>query len=71
LCDAGRIDVNGFVTKASKEIMVGDKIEIRRGTRRTTVRVLQIPTSKQVSKAGAGELIEIIKDETAADELLT
>jgi ribosomal 50S subunit-recycling heat shock protein len=71
LCDAGRIDVNGFVTKASKEIKVGDTIEIQRGTRRTTVRVLQIPTSKQVSKAGAGELIEIIKDEAAADDLLT
>jgi len=71
LCDAGRIDVNGLAAKASKEIKVGDEIEMRRGTRRTTVRVVRIPTSKQVSKAGAGELTEIIKDETTGDDLLT
>ena len=71
LCDAGRIEVNGHNAKASKEIKAGDEIAIRRGNKRTLVRVLGIPASKQVSKAEAGSFIHIIEDETIKDDLLT
>ena len=71
LCDAGRIDVNGFAAKASRDVKAGDEIEIRRGPKRTVVRVREIPAVKQVSRAEAGALIEIIKDETVDDDLLS
>lgn len=71
LCDAGRIDVNGSKAKASKEIKPGDEIELRRGARKTRVRVVELPRTKQVSKAEAGNLIEIFSDETSADSLLS
>jgi ribosomal 50S subunit-recycling heat shock protein len=69
-CDAGRVRLNGAGAKSSKEVKAGDEVEIRRGNRRTCVRILTVPTGKQVSKAAAAELFEIISDETLADELL-
>jgi ribosomal 50S subunit-recycling heat shock protein len=71
LCDAGRISVNGSKAKASKETKAGDEIELRRGSRKTVVRVIEIPRTKQVSKAAADSLIEILAEETEADTLLT
>ena len=69
-CDANRIRVNGQTAKASKEIKAGDEIEIRRGDKRTLVRVVEVPRSKQVSKNEAGALIDIIEDERLADDPL-
>lgn len=69
-CDAGRVRLNGAAAKSSKEVKAGDEVEITRGNRRTTMRVLTVPTSKQVSKAAAGELFETISDETLDNELL-
>ena len=62
LCDAGLIFVNGAKAKASKEVKVGDTIEIKRRTRHTTVEVVNIPASKQVSKDAAGELYRMLAD---------
>jgi ribosomal 50S subunit-recycling heat shock protein len=70
LCDLGRINVNGVAAKASKEVKVDDVIEIMRGEKRTIVRVLEIPGSKQVSKQSAGSLVEIVMSETVEDPLL-
>ena len=70
LCDLGRINVNGTGAKASKEIKVGDEIEITRGDNRTLVKVLTIPGTKQVSKQAAGSLVEIVSRETVEDPLL-
>jgi len=70
LCDAGRIRVNEQTGKASKEIKPDDEIEIRRGERRTVIRVLAVPHSKQVSKTQAASLFETISDEPIADPLL-
>jgi len=64
LCEAGRISVNGYKAKASKEIKPGDLIEIRRGDRRTIARVAAIPSSKQVARAVSTSLTEVIADET-------
>jgi ribosome-associated heat shock protein Hsp15 len=71
MCDAGRIRVNGQAAKASKEIKPGDEIEVRRGERRTTVRVLEVPRSKQVSKTAAIQLFETMSDVRPEDTLLT
>lgn len=66
-CDAGLIKVNGLTAKSSKEIKVNDLIEIRRRNRITTLKVLQVPAVKQVSRNDAANLYEIIFEEIIAD----
>jgi len=56
------IFVNGSKAKASKEIKPGDKIEIKRRSRHTSVEVVNIPASKQVSKNAAADLYHLIDD---------
>jgi ribosomal 50S subunit-recycling heat shock protein len=70
LCDKGRINVNGITAKASREVKIGDEIEIIRGEKRTLVRVSAIPGSKQVSKDAAALLVEIVRSESVKDPLL-
>ncbi len=66
-CDAGVVSVNGAVAKSSKEVKVGDEIEIRRRNRVTTVAVLQVPDKKQMSKTGAEDLYKIVSEKTIAE----
>jgi ribosomal 50S subunit-recycling heat shock protein len=70
LCDAGRIHVNSVAAKASKELKQGDEIEITRGEKRLVARVLEIPSSKQVSKQSAASLVEIVSSQTVEEPLL-
>ena len=70
LGDAGMIKVNGIVAKASKELKPGDEIEIKRGTRLTKLRVVELPTSKQVSRTDASSFVEVISDVKEQDSLL-
>jgi ribosomal 50S subunit-recycling heat shock protein len=70
MSDAGAIKVNGAAAKASKELKLGDEIEIKRGTRQTLLRVLALPTSKQVSRADASSLVEVISDVKEQNPLL-
>ncbi len=67
LCDAGAVEVNGAPAKSSRTVREGDRITIRRRLRATTVRVLSIPTTKQVAREHAASLYEILSDE-AVDE---
>ncbi|MGB7210492.1 MAG: RNA-binding S4 domain-containing protein [Pyrinomonadaceae bacterium] len=67
-CDAGVVSVNGMAAKSSKEVKVGDEIEIRRRNRVTTVAVLQVPDKKQMSKAGAEDLYKIVAEEAIAEK---
>ncbi len=64
-CNSGLIKVDGATAKSSKDVKAGDEIEIRRYNRLTVVRVLFIPTKKQVSKANASSLYEVISDAAA------
>ncbi len=41
-CDAGRVNVNGKVAKASQEIKEGDVIEIRFGSNLTAIEVTAV-----------------------------
>ena len=59
-CDAGRVKLNGVNAKPSKEVKVGDLIEIRRGDKKTTVKVVAVPTRKQVSKEEAAGLVDVV-----------
>ncbi len=50
-CDGGRVTVNGAPAKASRDVKVGDVIELRFGER--TVRVEVLTVAEAVSKADA------------------
>ena len=67
-CDAGLVKVNNLTAKSSREIKPGDEIEINRRNRKTRVKVLQVPNTKQVSRANATNLYEVLSDE-AVDEI--
>jgi ribosomal 50S subunit-recycling heat shock protein len=67
-CQANLIQVNGKTAKSSYAVQTGDEIEIKRHARLTKVKVLKVPAQKQVSKKDAGDLYEIISDETIDEE---
>jgi ribosomal 50S subunit-recycling heat shock protein len=70
-CDAGLIKVNDAVAKSSKEVKTGDEIEIKRRDRRTLLKVREVPSKKQVSRAAAADLFEILSEETLEDDILS
>lgn len=68
-CDAGKVSVNDIKAKSSREIKIGDEIEIKKGNRKTRVRVLQIPDKKQVAKHEAANLYEVLSEESTEENL--
>ena len=68
-CDAGLISVNGMKAKPSKEVKEGDRIEIKRRNRLTEVVVRSVPATKQLSKASAGELYQVVEETVLEDDL--
>ncbi|WP_245807293.1 S4 domain-containing protein [Desulfurobacterium atlanticum] len=62
LCDEGVVRVNGTVVKASKEIKVGDVVEIDTVNRFLKFRIEEVPSRKTVSKKKAKELISVLED---------
>ena len=50
-CDGGRVSVNGAPAKASRDVKVGDVIELSFGARNVRVEVVSV--SETVSKADA------------------
>ena len=57
-CDAGRIEVNGRVVKASYDVKTGDVIEIHMGEKSVKVEVLQI--AEHVLKNDASLLYKVL-----------
>lgn len=70
-CDANKVSVNDIKAKSSREIKTGDEIEIKKGTRRTRVKVLQVPDKKQVAKHEAANLYEVLSEESLEEDLLS
>ncbi|HYJ91789.1 MAG TPA: S4 domain-containing protein [Pyrinomonadaceae bacterium] len=68
LCDSNRVSVNGGAAKASKEIKIGDEIEIVRGSRQTIIKVIDVPGTKQVSKQFAARLFNVLEDKFLTDD---
>lgn len=62
LCDLGVVKVNGTTVKASKEVKLGDTVEIDTVSRYLRFTVLEVPTGKNVSKKRAKELVKILED---------
>ena len=57
-CDAGRVEVNGKVAKASQNVKQGDIICVKFGTREMKVEVLNV--ENVVKKEEAAELYRIL-----------
>lgn len=51
MCKSGVVSVNGIVAKASKDLKIGDKIEIKFLNRVDTYEVLSLPLTKSVPKS--------------------
>ena len=68
LCEAGAVSVNGAAARSSREVRAGDEITIKRRSRALTVRVLSVPQSKQVSRADAPSLYEVVSDISVNEE---
>lgn len=62
----GRIQVNGRTAKPSTEVDVGDVLVLEFGNRRLTIRILDV--KKQVSKAAASLLFEVIEETRIHEE---
>ena len=60
LCDAGIVLLNGRPAKSAHDINAGDEIIIRKANQETVARVLNVPTSHNVSRRDANSLIEIV-----------
>ena len=57
-CDASRVTVNGREAKASYDVKIGDVIDISFGSRRVSVRVLDIrETTKKSESVGMYEIV--------------
>ena len=56
-CDAGRVEVNGKVARASYDVKVGDVIAITLGAKVMRVRVTNV--TEYVTKESAAELYSI------------
>jgi ribosomal 50S subunit-recycling heat shock protein len=67
LCDASRVSINGSTAKSSRAVKVGDEISIRRHHTLTTVRVLDVPTTRQTSRKEATTLYEVLREESLDD----
>ncbi len=60
LCDAGFVLLNGRPVKSAHVVKMGDEIVLRRRDRETTVRVVNVPVSSNVSRRDARRLIEVV-----------
>jgi ribosomal 50S subunit-recycling heat shock protein len=69
LCEAGQVFVNGAAAKSSRAVRVGDEIELRRRRQILLIRVTALPATKQVARADARSLYEILSDVSVADEI--
>jgi ribosomal 50S subunit-recycling heat shock protein len=68
LCEAGAVEVNGLPARASRQVRVGDLLTVRRRGRALTVRLTALPAAKQVSRAEAPTLYEIVSDIRTEEE---
>jgi ribosomal 50S subunit-recycling heat shock protein len=68
LCEAGQVRVNGVPAKSSRAVQTHDEITVLRRNRLLTVRVLSVPTTRQISRSDASGLYEILSDQEIPTE---
>ena len=57
-CDAGRVEVNGKVARASYDVKIGDKIKVSLGQNERCYEVLEI--NERALKENAADMYKII-----------
>lgn len=57
-CDAGRVEVNGKVARASYDVKIGDKIKVSLGQNERSYEVLEI--NEHALKENAADMYKII-----------
>ena len=62
LCDAGFVLLNGRRAKSAHVVKMGDEIVLRRRDREIIARVVSVPTSANVSRRDAKQLIEVVSE---------
>jgi ribosome-associated heat shock protein Hsp15 len=67
LCDAGLVSVNGLLAKPAHAIKAGDEITLTRRNKRSVFRVLSVPEERQIAKASASGLYELVDEELLSD----
>jgi len=67
MCDAGRVSVNRSVSRAGREVQIGDTLEIDFPRRWMRVRVRSIPPHSP-AKDSAKEMVEILEDRKISAE---
>lgn len=55
-CDAGKVEVNGKIARASYDVKAGDEIKVTLGTKENRYRVLQV--TEYVTKEDAAKMYE-------------
>jgi ribosomal 50S subunit-recycling heat shock protein len=70
LCEAARVSINGNSAKSSHAVKPGDEILIHLHNKLTTVRVLSIPTARQVSRKESRTLYEVLSEEPLDEDEL-
>ena len=62
-CDKGLVKINGQTAKASRDVNLNDIVLIRYARKIIQLKILEIPHGN-VSKKQAGDLFEVIHEET-------
>jgi ribosomal 50S subunit-recycling heat shock protein len=62
LCEKGAVKINGEIAKPSKQVSLGDVIEVDTLTKYLKVKVLKVPKGKNVSKKESRELVETLEE---------
>lgn len=57
----GFVLVNGASAKASYKVKVGDEITVETPTKRTTARVIVVPTSNSINKKDVADYITVLE----------
>lgn len=69
LCDAGLVLLNGNVAKSAHTVKINDELTLKRHRKVTTVRVLAVPETKQVSRTEVTSLYEVLNEREEEDAL--
>ncbi|MGM0519710.1 MAG: S4 domain-containing protein [Campylobacterota bacterium] len=62
MCDHKVVHINGQVAKKSKEVKIGDTIEIRYLQKSDFFKILQIPTTKSTPKSKMSEYVKKVEE---------
>ena len=59
-CDAGKVEINGKIARASQDVKVGDLITVNMGQHPITVEVLNVP--EIATKENAAENYRVVEE---------